>query len=129
MKIHRLLIGILFLLAVNPRIVTAHTSTLFTEKCSVCHTIGGGKLTGPDLLPVQKWSLSKISENVRRMAEYAGELSDKEIEDLSRFLKDPHGTKGLAKEKKGEQEMEKGTEHPSSPELSERKRRSGFRSL
>lgn len=109
-----LLAGLIFLFAANPQIARAHTFPLFTEKCSSCHTIGEGKLVGPDLLPVQKWPLSKISENVRRMENYVGELSTKEVEYLSRFLKNPHaGGKGIIKGK--EKEKEKETEAGSEP--------------
>jgi cytochrome c2 len=47
---------------------------LFTEKCTACHTIGKGKLIGPDLLGVttrreESWLKRQIKEPDRMIAE------------------------------------------------------------
>lgn len=69
--------------------------TLFNEKCSGCHTIGGGSLVGPDMAPVAKWSQADITTAVKRMEKNVGPLSDDQISSLVKFLKDPSAGKLL----------------------------------
>jgi mono/diheme cytochrome c family protein len=51
----RFLLGVLFLLGFHPRTVSAQQPTdFFQQNCMSCHTIGGGRVTGPDLKDVTK---------------------------------------------------------------------------
>jgi mono/diheme cytochrome c family protein len=48
-------LGALFLLGVHPWTVSAQEAAdFFQQNCASCHTIGGGRLTGPDLKDVEK---------------------------------------------------------------------------
>lgn len=45
-----LVFGVAYLVQAAPLLQTAaEGETIFTQKCAACHTIGGGKLVGPDL--------------------------------------------------------------------------------
>ena len=48
---------------------------LYQDKCSGCHTIGGGAMVGPDLLASTKWSESDLSAAVKRMEKNAGPMT------------------------------------------------------
>lgn len=51
----RFFLGALFLLGFHLRTVSAQQPTdFFQQNCTSCHTIGGGRLTGPDLKDVAK---------------------------------------------------------------------------
>lgn len=55
-------------LGVNLFYAQSEPASLFQSKCGICHTIGGGKLIGPDLLGVterraEDWLLSFISSS------------------------------------------------------------------
>lgn len=60
---------------------------LFNDKCSGCHTIGGGDLAGPDLSHTAKWTESDLTQAVKRMEQNVGSLSDDEVSELVKFLK------------------------------------------
>jgi hypothetical protein len=64
-------------------------ATDFMMKCAGCHTIGGGKLTGPDLRDVAAWKPTDLLPKIKTMETKTGPLSPAEIEALARFLKDP----------------------------------------
>jgi mono/diheme cytochrome c family protein len=51
----RFFLGALFLLGFHPRTISAQQPIdFFQQNCTSCHTIGGGRLTGPDLKDVTK---------------------------------------------------------------------------
>ncbi|MBK7874236.1 MAG: c-type cytochrome [Planctomycetes bacterium] len=62
---------------------------LFVSRCTGCHTIGRGVLTGPDLSASIAWRESDLETAILRMQEKAGALRKDEIADLIRFIKDP----------------------------------------
>ncbi|SRR5579885_137301 len=68
---------------------------LFNQKCSGCHTIGGGSLVGPDLAPVQKWNQTDATAAVKRMEKNVGPLTDDEVKSLVRFLRDADAAKRI----------------------------------
>ncbi len=45
----KFLVSILFLLGLTTTIPAQDAATFFRQNCTSCHTIGGGRLTGPDL--------------------------------------------------------------------------------
>jgi mono/diheme cytochrome c family protein len=49
-----LLVGMLFLLADPPQAAAQQAGDFFQQNCMNCHTIGGGRLTGPDLKDVEQ---------------------------------------------------------------------------
>ncbi|MFN8550510.1 MAG: c-type cytochrome [Candidatus Obscuribacterales bacterium] len=62
---------------------------LYNDKCSGCHTIGGGNLVGPDLSSSQKASDIDLTKAVKRMEANVGPLSDDEVNQLVKFIKEP----------------------------------------
>jgi mono/diheme cytochrome c family protein len=51
----RFLLGVLFLFGFYLQTISAQQPTdFFQQNCTSCHTIGGGRLTGPDLKDVAK---------------------------------------------------------------------------
>ena len=65
----------------------ADSAATFSSKCASCHTIGGGKLVGPDLAGVKGWPDADLTKTVERMQGMAGPLSPDEIKGLVGFLK------------------------------------------
>lgn len=64
-------------------------ATDFTMKCAGCHTIGGGKLTGPDLKDAAAWKLPDIATKIKTMEKKVGPLTPEEIQALGKFIQDP----------------------------------------
>jgi len=62
---------------------------LFVTKCAGCHTIGGGKLTGPDLIVTATWSDNDLLPAIKRMEKNVGPLPDSTIANLTTFLRSP----------------------------------------
>lgn len=60
----------------------------FAERCAGCHTIGGGALTGPDLLSTQQWERKRLEPVIRTMERNVGALSDDDIRNLASLLLD-----------------------------------------
>ncbi len=60
----------------------------FAQKCAGCHTVGGGKLTGPDLLPTQAWPRQELAAKVKLMEQRVGPLSSDEITQYVELLQD-----------------------------------------
>lgn len=59
----------------------------FVTSCAGCHTVGGGKLTGPDLIGVASWPIADLKGAIQRMQKYVGPLSDDEIQGLANLLR------------------------------------------
>jgi mono/diheme cytochrome c family protein len=58
-------------------------------KCAGCHTVGGGKLTGPDLKDSALWSEKDLLPKIKLMEKHVGPLSLEETHSFAQFLKDP----------------------------------------
>lgn len=71
-------------------------SSLFSDKCAGCHTIGQGKLVGPDLASVSSWDDNNLKSAVSRMQSMTGPLTDTEINSLVVFLKSKEASTSLA---------------------------------
>jgi cytochrome c2 len=65
------------------------TASSFMLKCAGCHTVGGGKLTGPDLKDSALWSEKDLLPKIKLMEKHVGPLSLEEIHSFAQFLKDP----------------------------------------
>jgi len=64
-------------------------SKIFSQKCSGCHTIGGGPMVGPDLAGVSTWKTSDTVDAIKRMETSVGPLSGDEVDALVQYLKTP----------------------------------------
>ena len=62
---------------------------MFTQKCAGCHTVGRGKLSGPDLNTSTTWPTPDLSRAIKTMEPKVGPLSEADIALLAEFLKDP----------------------------------------
>jgi cytochrome c2 len=71
---------------------------LFVSRCTGCHTIGRGTLTGPDLTAAIAWREADLTTAIVRMQEKAGPLSRDDIAGLIGFLKDPRVKERVATE-------------------------------
>jgi cytochrome c2 len=60
---------------------------LFVQKCVACHTIGRGRLTGPDLNESVGWAPADLARAVKKMEVKVGPLPDLEVQALVEFLK------------------------------------------
>lgn len=60
----------------------------FFYRCAGCHTIGGGKLAGPDLVTAAQWSSVDLKPAIKKMEKNVGPLSDADIDQVIEFLKD-----------------------------------------
>ena len=69
--------------------VVDSAAKLFVSRCTGCHTIGRGTLTGPDLTAAIAWREADLTTAMVRMLEKAGPLSKDDIAGLIGFLKDP----------------------------------------
>lgn len=62
---------------------------VYVKKCAGCHTIGKGRLTGPDLNESIGWAEADLSRAIKAMEKNVGPMSDEEVKLLVDFLKDP----------------------------------------
>ena len=60
----------------------------FADRCAGCHTIGGGVLTGPDLLAIQQWERKRLEPVIRTMERNVGALSNDDVRNLADLLLD-----------------------------------------
>src|SRR5262245_48169224 len=60
----------------------------FLLRCSGCHTIGKGVLTGPDLAPTAGWPEESLRKAIVNMEKNVGALPPAEVDGLLGFLKD-----------------------------------------
>lgn len=68
------------------------------RECSACHTIGGGKLKGPDLITAITWKPEDLIKAVKKMEKEVGAMSDETIAGIVSLLKDPALKSRLAAE-------------------------------
>lgn len=71
----------------------------FFYRCAGCHTVGGGKLTGPDLVTATQWNLPDLKVAVKKMEKNVGPLSESDIDQITAFLKDAAVSARIAKQK------------------------------
>ena len=72
----------------------------FFYRCAGCHTVGGGKLTGPDLLTATQWSKADLENAIKKMVKNVGPMSPEDIAQAADFLKDPGVSARIAQQKK-----------------------------
>jgi cytochrome c553 len=71
----------------SPNALAQDSEALFREKCSGCHSIGGGDLVGPDLARTAAWPDAELQESIKRMEASVGPLTDAEVNGLKAYLK------------------------------------------
>ena len=62
---------------------------MFLQKCAGCHTVGRGKLSGPDLNDSATWPVPDLSRAIKSMEPKVGPLPDDAVATLADLLKDP----------------------------------------
>ena len=86
----------LFAAAPSPAPAAEGPVAIFRDTCAACHTVGGGELVGPDLASAASMDRATLRENVIRMQDYAGELTDAQIDGLVDLLSDPRAADRIA---------------------------------
>lgn len=71
----------------------------FFYRCAGCHTVGAGKLTGPDLITATQWSKADLKTAVKKMEKNVGPLSSADVDQIIEFLKDLNVSARIAKQK------------------------------
>ncbi len=71
----------------------------FFYRCAGCHTVGGGKLTGPDLITSVGWSPADLKSAVKKMEKNVGPLTPTDVDQIVDFLKDPTVATRIANQK------------------------------
>ena len=75
--------------AAPPQAPAPDTSArFFASRCTGCHTIGRGALTGPDLTTAIAWREADLEKAILRMQEKAGAFTKEEVAGLIALLKD-----------------------------------------
>lgn len=74
-------------------------AALYLNRCSGCHTVGGGDLAGPDLAPSTAWPRPDLEQAVRRMQRNVGPMTEEEIGALVDFMKSSDISERLAAER------------------------------
>lgn len=69
---------------------------LFTDKCSACHSIGGGDLAGPDLIRTTRLSPPELHAALVRMQDNVGPLPAAEMEAFVALLRNPQAKQLVA---------------------------------
>ncbi len=71
----------------------------FVSQCSGCHTIGGGKLKGPDLDKALGWSESSLSLAIGKMQKNVGPLAEADVKGYAALLRSPDVRARVARER------------------------------
>lgn len=81
---------------------TPHAADLaargYVSRCTGCHTIGRGVLTGPDLAKAITWQGADLRIAILRMQEKTGPIAPDEVDTLITFLKDENRDVRIAAE-------------------------------
>lgn len=71
----------------------------FFYRCAGCHTVGAGKLSGPDLISASRWSEADLATAIKKMEKNVGPLTEPDVRMLIEFLKDFNVSSRIAKQK------------------------------
>lgn len=89
----------------------------FISKCSSCHTVGDGELTGPDLIDATTFPYKDLFAAIKRMEDKVGPMEESDIKGQTDFLK----SKDVKERIKGELErLSKTKLKPADAELGEK---------
>lgn len=92
---------------------------VYVKKCAGCHSIGRGRLTGPDLNESIGWAEADLSRAIKAMEKNVGPMSDDEVKMLVDFLKDPNVKTRLKTEEERVAKMLTASFAPPSPAIGE----------
>jgi mono/diheme cytochrome c family protein len=70
-------------------------TAVFLDRCAVCHSVGGGELVGPDLLPTAQWPREVLRVAIKKMEENTGPIGDADTDALIDLLKAPDAKRQL----------------------------------
>jgi mono/diheme cytochrome c family protein len=73
--------------AEEPAVAGDAAAQLYLQKCAGCPTVGGGKLTGPDLNQAATWPAPDLDPAIKRMEAKVGPLPDDQVATLRDLLK------------------------------------------
>jgi len=90
-------------------------ATEYLRLCSGCHTVGGGALTGPDLLTATTWAPADRHVAVERMEKNVGPMGPEQIDRLVDLLGDPNVQQRLEDAKSRRRQAMAATLEPPSP--------------
>ncbi|MBP9854159.1 MAG: cytochrome c [Candidatus Omnitrophica bacterium] len=99
---------------------TDKAAEYFFYRCAGCHTIGGGKLSGPDLLPATQWSAADLNPAIKKMEKNVGVMSESDISQMISFLKDMNVATRMAKQKQKIEESFRASLPPASFEIGQK---------
>ena len=68
----------------------------FVQMCAGCHTIGGGKRTGPDLVTSIAWPVPDLKKGVKNMEKNVGPMTDETLDAFVALIKSPEVKQRLA---------------------------------
>ncbi len=71
----------------------------FFYRCAGCHTVGGGKLSGPDLITATKWEDPELKSAIKKMEKNVGPISEADLNGLVEFLKSLNVSTRIARQK------------------------------
>ena len=74
------------------------SARIFVNRCTGCHTVGRGNLTGPDLKAATGWAEPDLRQAIEKMFDKAGPMTGDEVTGLIGLLKDPSIASRLAAE-------------------------------
>ncbi|MBL8861197.1 MAG: c-type cytochrome [Planctomycetes bacterium] len=101
----RIAIPVLWAVAWLPSTVAAQETTgpdtaarSYVNRCTGCHTIGKGALTGPDLVKSLTWPDADLRTAIARMQEKTGPITPVELDALIALLKDDRRDARIAAE-------------------------------
>jgi mono/diheme cytochrome c family protein len=92
---------------------------LFLQKCAGCHTVGKGKLTGPDLNEAATWQAPDLDKGIKAMEVKVGPLANEDIVVLRDFLKSTDVRDRLAAEQERFAKATAASFDPPSPAIGE----------
>lgn len=92
---------------------------MFLQKCAGCHTIGKGKLTGPDLNESSKWQAPDLDKAIKVMESKVGPLTADDVVLLRDFLKSADVRDRLAAEQERFAKATAASFDPPSPVIGE----------
>lgn len=68
--------------------VQDNAAEYYFYRCAGCHTVGGGKLSGPDLIQATQWKHEDLRAGIKKMEKNVGPMTEQDIQQMIDFLKD-----------------------------------------
>lgn len=92
----------------------------FFYRCAGCHTVGGGKLSGPDLIASTRWADGDLKAAVKRMEKNVGVITPEQIDQIVQFMKSPDVSERITKQKQIIEASRRAALPPASFEMGQR---------